>query len=187
MQVFVMEEKIFIAIGSNQPCVARGCEDSLAVCLSAVARLRGDGVVCVRGCSSWYYSEPVPRSEQAWFVNGVVAVTSHCAPRALLAYLHDIEHDYGRVRHTRNEARPLDLDLLAYGERVMTSSDIVLPHPRIEVRSFVLYPIRDVMAHWCHPVSGMTVDSLLSRLPAGGAMMRLADADGTRLATPQSL
>ena len=182
-----MEEKILIAIGSNQRCVARGCEDSLAVCLSVVDRLRVDDVVSVDGCSSWYYSEPVPRSLQAWFVNGVVAVTSRCEPRGLLTYLHDIEHDYGRVRHTRNEARTLDLDLLVYGKRVMASSDFVLPHPRLEERAFVLYPLRDVMAHWHHPVSGKAVDELLSILPDGGAIMRLADADGRRLPTPQSL
>ena len=187
MQVFVMEEKILIAIGSNQRCVARGCEDSLAVCLSVVARLRVDDVVSVDGCSSWYYSEPVPRSRQAWFVNGVVAVTSRCEPRGLLTYLHDIEHDYGRVRHTRNEARTLDLDLLAYGRRVVTSDDLVLPHPRLEERAFVLYPLRDVMADWCHPVSGKSVDELLSSLGKGEAIVRLADADGRRLPTPQSL
>ena len=182
-----MEDSILIAIGSNQRCVARGCEDSLAVCLSLVARLRVGGVVSVERCSSWYYSEPVPRSEQAWFVNGVVAVTSHYAPRALLAYLHDIEHDYGRVRHTRNEARVLDLDLLAYGQRVVTSDDLVLPHPRLPERLFVLYPLRDVMADWCHPVSGKDVDALLLGLRGGYGIMRLADADGTRLAVPQSL
>ena len=159
---------IFVAVGSNLPLAPGGsplesCERALE-CLS-------DGPVDVLARSRWYRSAPVPASEQPDFVNGVVRVGTALSPDDLLATLHDVENRLGRTRHTRNEARPIDLDLIAYGtlcrEPDARGGGPILPHPRLDRRAFVLLPLRDIAAGWRHPRSGRTLSQLIARLPAG--------------------
>jgi 2-amino-4-hydroxy-6-hydroxymethyldihydropteridine diphosphokinase len=79
-----------------------------------------------------------------------------------MAELHRIEREFGRERGVRNAARTLDLDLLAYGNRVSApGEEPVLPHPRLHERGFVLYPLRDVVPGWVHPRLGEDEDALL--------------------------
>jgi 2-amino-4-hydroxy-6-hydroxymethyldihydropteridine diphosphokinase len=85
-------------------------------------------------------------------------------PAALLALLHRIEASFGRSRAVRNEARVLDLDLLAWNDRV-SATDPLLPHPRLHERAFVLLPLRDVAPAWRHPVSGKSVTDMIADLP----------------------
>ena len=116
--------------------------------------------------SRWYRSAPVPPSDQPWFVNGVAAVETTLDPAALLALLHSVEARFGRVRREKNAARVLDLDLLAYGERVSAPDDVpVLPHPRLHQRAFVLRPLAELAPNWRHPRLGMGVQALLAALP----------------------
>jgi len=106
-------------------------------------------------------------SDQPWFVNGVVAVETFLPPAELLALLHDVEAEFGRTRNIRNEARILDLDLLAYDDCVMNEPDgPILPHPRLHERAFVLLPLADVDPDWRHPVTGAAIADLIAALPA---------------------
>lgn len=131
---------------------------------AALEALRRSGVV-VLAQSRWYRSAPVPPSDQPWFVNAVASVETSLSPAALLATLHDIEARFGRSRRRRNEARVLDLDLLAYHDRVSAPSECpVLPHPRLAERAFVLLPLAEVAPDWRHPVSGRSAAELASRL-----------------------
>ena len=115
--------------------------------------------------SAWYRTAPVPRSEQPDFINGVVLLTGGIEPATLLARLHAIEAEAGRVRSVPNAARVLDLDLLAAGGRVIDSPGLVLPHPRLAERAFVLYPLCDVAPGWRHPILGRTALELRDALP----------------------
>lgn len=101
---------IFIGVGSNLPSERYG--SPLETCRAALAAVAAAGVTISRR-SRWYESAPVPPSGQPWFVNAVAEVATELPPESLLAILHGIEEKFGRVRRERNEARILDLDLLA--------------------------------------------------------------------------
>ncbi len=116
--------------------------------------------------SRWYESAPVPASGQPWFVNGVAAVETELSAADLLALLHRIEADFGRERRVRDEARVLDLDLLAYGDRVSAPGETpVLPHPRMAERAFVLLPLAEMAPGWRHPVSRLSAAEMAGQLP----------------------
>lgn len=155
---------ILIGVGANLPNARYG--EPVDTCAAALRALEARGIAVVRR-SRWYRSAPVPRSDQPWFINAVAAVETDLDPAALLAVLHDIERDFGRLRRTRNEARVIDLDLLAYGGRISAPGEVpALPHPRLAERAFVLLPLLEIAPEWHHPVLGAAVADLVARLPA---------------------
>lgn len=151
---------ILIGIGSN-------LGNSVDICKAAVKTLNAYEKVEVVRVSRWFQTAPVPVSDQPWYVNGAAALETKLLPERLLELLHTIEADAGRVRRERNEARVLDLDLLAYNDEVLMSGDVLVPHPRIAERAFVLHPLMDIAPSWRHPVTGKTVMDMLKELPAG--------------------
>lgn len=154
---------ILIGLGANLPSTGFG--PPRATLEAALAELAREGLAVVRR-SRWYRSAPVPPSDQPWFVNGVAAVATDLAPAEVLAALHRIEARFGRVRRARDEARVLDLDLLAYDDLVRTEgAPPRLPHPRLHARAFVLLPLAEVAPGWRHPVLGKTVEDLVAELP----------------------
>jgi 2-amino-4-hydroxy-6-hydroxymethyldihydropteridine diphosphokinase len=133
--------------------------------------------VHIESLSSWYRSAPVPASDQPWFVNAVASLRTDLPPRDLLAALHGVEAEFGRVRSVRNASRTLDLDLLAYGDAVIADpGGLVLPHPRLAQRAFVLLPLAEIAPAWRHPVSGMTAGEMLAELPPGQAVEKVGEA-----------
>ncbi len=153
---------ILIGIGANLDHPRYGSPRQ--TCEAALAYLDGRDVR-VRARSRWYRSAPVPPSDQPWFVNGVAGLETDLEPGALLALLHRAEAHFGRERRVRNEARLLDLDLLAYGARVSAPGERpVLPHPRLVERAFVLLPLADLAPDWRHPVSGLSVAEMVAAL-----------------------
>ena len=158
---------IYIAIGANLP--AHGGVGPLATCAWAVQRMAGWPGLRLKRQSPWYSSAPVPAAPtQPRFVNGVVALEtwdSTTTPAYLLAVLHGIEAEAGRVRGIANAARVLDLDILDFDGRCQAAPDPVLPHPRAHERGFVLYPLRDVAPKWVHPRLSISIEALIATLP----------------------
>lgn len=156
---------IFIGIGANLASPRFGSPRN--ACEAALKEVEKQGITLLRR-SRWYRSEPVPVSDQPWYINAVAALETDLAPAELLARLHEIEAEFGRVRKVRNEARIIDLDLLAYGTRVSGDGEVpILPHPRLSERAFVVLPLVEIAPDWRHPVSGLSGPELVAALPAG--------------------
>jgi 2-amino-4-hydroxy-6-hydroxymethyldihydropteridine diphosphokinase len=163
---------IFIGVGGNLPHPLHGPpRQTLQAALQALER---HGVRLVR-ISPWYRTAPVPASDQPWFVNAVAEVSTALDARRLLAALHAVERDFGRVRSVANAPRIVDLDLLDFHGEVSPGGEgePVLPHPRLHQRAFVLQPLADLAPAWRHPASGRTIDTLLADLPTGQRVERL--------------
>ena len=153
---------ILIGLGANLPSRFGTPRQTLEAALDTIAT---KGVRVTRR-SRWWKSAPVPVSDQPWFVNGVAALETELPPEELLTLLHAVEAEFGRVRGAANAARPLDLDLLAYG-RLRREGGLILPHPRMTDRSFVLLPLGDIAPFWRHPC-GISLSRLIAALPAEG-------------------
>lgn len=155
---------ILVALGANLPSERfGGPRETLE---AALGELERRGVRILRR-SRWYETAPVPASNQPWYVNGVATVATGLGPQALLALLHAIEAEFGRIRAERNAPRVVDLDLVAFGDLVAPGPEApILPHPRAADRAFVLLPLAEVVPGWRHPANGLTVEALIARLPA---------------------
>jgi 2-amino-4-hydroxy-6-hydroxymethyldihydropteridine diphosphokinase len=161
---------ILIGIGGNLTTPQFGPPlDTLAAALVVL----GAQDIGITTRSAWYRSEPVPRSDQPWFINAVACLTTALSARDLLAVLQIVEGQIGRVRGERNAARALDLDLLDYHGEVTETTSLVLPHPRLHQRRFVLTPLAEIAPGWHHPLSGFTAEQLLSQLAAEQPVERL--------------
>ncbi len=129
-------ERVFLSLGSN-------VGDRRANLMAALRRLEAEGVRVVRQ-SSWYETDPVGYTEQPPFLNLVVEVRTALDPLALLRCAQRVEAALGRVREVRWGPRTVDVDLILYGQRVIRTRELVVPHPRMRERAFVLVPLCEV-------------------------------------------
>jgi len=134
----------------------------------AVAADRLEGIGSLIHCSSLYRTAPVGLRDQPAFVNAVVALETEHTPHELLNALFDIEQAFGRDRTNSlvNGPRTLDLDLLIMDDLVITTAELVLPHPRLAERAFVLVPFAEIAPSVLHPVRRETIAQLLAQLLA---------------------
>jgi 2-amino-4-hydroxy-6-hydroxymethyldihydropteridine diphosphokinase len=160
---------ILIALGANLPSSAG---PPVATLRSALARLSDLGVK-IQSVSPFYETPAWPDPAQPAFVNAVAVINTALQPVELLTLLHGVETDLGRLRSVLNAPRTLDIDLLDYDGRVMTEG-LILPHPRMDARSFVLVPLAEIAPEWRHPVSRQRAAELLAGLPDRAAPKKLA-------------
>ena len=158
-----MDNAIYIALGGNLPHPRYG--PPKATLQAALASLEGRAAT-VRRVSPWYRTAPVPASEQPWYFNAVAEISTDMSADRLLAELHAVEEEFGRVRGAPNAPRIIDLDLLDYRGEIAAggSGKATLPHPRMIGRAFVLRPLADLAPNWRHPVSGASIQALVAAL-----------------------
>ena len=171
---------IFLGIGANLPSERYGAPR--ATCGAALEHIEKSGISLISR-APWYESAPVPASDQPWYVNGVIEVTTSLPPNTLMQDLLRIEAALGRLRGLANAPRTVDLDILAYGEMVLepTESDplqLHIPHPRMHERSFVINPLYDISPNWVHPRTGRTISDLKVDLSGAQITRQMTDADG---------
>jgi 2-amino-4-hydroxy-6-hydroxymethyldihydropteridine diphosphokinase len=147
----------FIGIGSN-------LEQPSLNCLQAIDRISSSFGVRVVNRSSLYWTEPVFVSGENWFVNAVVEIRTALSHRELLSLLQSIEIDMGRVNKGDKSARIIDLDILLYGQEVIEERDLVIPHPQLHKRRFVMVPLCEIAPYVIHPAFGISIKGLMDRL-----------------------
>ena len=145
-------KRVYLSLGSN-------VGDREANLRAAIQRLDPLRV------SPIYETEPVDYQDQAWFLNVVVEAETALFPRQLLARTQRIERELGRVRTVPKGPRTIDIDILLYGDVVMRTTELEIPHPRMTERRFVLQPLVDLTPDLRHPVTHKTVRAMLARLP----------------------
>jgi 2-amino-4-hydroxy-6-hydroxymethyldihydropteridine diphosphokinase len=158
-----MDNLVYLSLGSNVGDRAHNLDE-------AVRRLAGLGRV--QSVSSFYETEPVEVTEQAWFLNCAVALKTAETPESLMSALLGIEQAMGRRRTQAKGPRTIDIDILLFGDAVLNAPDVTIPHPAMQNRRFVLEPLAEIAPEACHPLLKKTIRELLHELPPGQAVMR---------------
>jgi 2-amino-4-hydroxy-6-hydroxymethyldihydropteridine diphosphokinase len=147
----------YIGIGSNLGNSLKNCQHAVKL----LSRAKGIELTTI---SSFYKTEPVGTANQDYFINAVIEIKTELSPRTLLQTLQNIENDMGRVREVKGGPRIIDLDLLFYGQNVVSERDLIIPHAEIHRRRFVLEPLCEIASYFIHPSFGVSVRGLKDRL-----------------------
>ena len=152
---------IIIAIGSNS--ISADYASSIEACEASIKMMLNQRIALVDK-SSWYESVPVPISGQPNFINGIILINTNLKSHDLLLKLQSIETQMGRIRSIKNANRIIDLDLIAYNDDIIETDLLTLPHPRMFERAFVLLPISELIPEWRHPLTNLSVNTMLEQV-----------------------
>ena len=147
---------VYLGLGSN-------IGDKAARIKEALDRL--GGIVTIKRVSPLYLTEPVDLKDQPWFINCVAEVETEKKPEELLSSVQSIEKAMGRKKTKEKGPRPIDIDLLFYDTQVVNQKNLVIPHPRLHTRLFVLQPMMDLNPQYVHPVLRKTIQELYNEQP----------------------
>ena len=155
------KQKIIIGVGGNMK--SKDGTHPIKVGIKAINFLKNYSIK-VTNQSSWYETEPVPKSEQPNFFNCIIFANTFLSELDVLKSLHEIEHKLGRRRQVVNEARVIDLDLIDYSNKIIRNKQIIIPHPRAHKRRFVMEPLAELDNNWVHPILKINVNKILKTL-----------------------
>jgi len=158
-----MPNLVYLSLGSN-------IGDREAHLRDALAHLEKQGRIV--SVSSFCETEPVEFTDQAWFLNCAAALETSATPEQLMAAILRIEREMGRERIQRKGPRTIDIDILLFGDTIVDSPELTIPHPAMHERRFVLQPLAEIAPELRHPVLKKTIRELLEALPAGQAVRK---------------
>jgi|SRR5579872_1963913 len=159
-----MTDLAYLSLGSN-------LGDREAHLRKAITQLETVGRV--KAVSSFYETEPVEFTQQSNFLNCAVALETPLAPTGLMPRLLEIERNLGRERVQKKGPRTIDIDILLFGDLVVESPELTIPHAAMAQRKFVLEPLAEIAPDLVHPVTKITIRQLLEELPAGQKVWKL--------------
>ncbi|HYM79167.1 MAG TPA: 2-amino-4-hydroxy-6-hydroxymethyldihydropteridine diphosphokinase [Candidatus Dormibacteraeota bacterium] len=148
----------YLSLGSNIGDRARHLHD-------AISRLATNGRVLT--VSAFYETEPIEFTDQAWFLNCAVALDTSLTPAELMKRLLAIEQEMGRQRIQKKGPRTIDIDILLFGDLIADTPGLIIPHPAMASRRFVLEPLAEIAPEVRHPTLKKTIRELLDELPPG--------------------
>ena len=154
-------QKIIIGIGGN--IKSEDGDHPIKVAIKAISYLK-DYSINITDQSSWYETEPIPKSDQPNFFNCIVFAKTILNELDVLNSLHEIEYRLGRRRTLVNEARVIDLDLIDYSNKILRNKEIIIPHPRAHQRRFVMEPLAELDKNWIHPILKTNIKKILDEL-----------------------
>jgi 2-amino-4-hydroxy-6-hydroxymethyldihydropteridine diphosphokinase len=153
-----MSNLVYLSLGSN-------VGDRETHLREAIAGLQAQGRVL--SVSSFYETEPIEVTDQAWFLNCAMALETAQTPEQLMASILDTEHRMGRRRVQKKGPRVIDIDILLFNDSILDLAELTIPHPAMQQRRFVLEPLAEIAPDARHPVLQKTIHELLEALPAG--------------------
>ncbi len=159
-----MLDLVYLSLGSNIGDREEHLRD-------AIARLQREGRVVA--IASFYETEPVEFTEQAWFLNCAAALETSATPEQLMADLLEIEQEMGRHRVQNKGPRVIDIDILLFSDKILESATLTVPHPAMHLRRFVLEPLAEIAPGVRHPKLKKTIRELRDALPAGQIVRKL--------------
>jgi 2-amino-4-hydroxy-6-hydroxymethyldihydropteridine diphosphokinase len=155
---------VYLSLGSN-------VGDRTANLQTAIARLSSLGKVVA--VSSFYETEPVGFAAQPWFLNCAVKLDTEKTPEELLAGILGLEQEMGRRRVQKNGPRTIDIDILLFGDSIIKTKGLIIPHPAMHQRRFVLEPMAEIAPDVLHPVLKRSIRELRDALPAGQIVRKI--------------
>jgi 2-amino-4-hydroxy-6-hydroxymethyldihydropteridine diphosphokinase len=155
----------YLSLGSNLGDRAGNLEE-------AIRRLGTLGQVVAR--SSFYETEPVVVTAQPWFLNCAVKLATEKTPRQLLAGILTLEGQMGRRRNQAKGPRTIDIDIVLFGNAIVATADLIIPHPAMQERRFVLEPLAEIAPDLRHPALHQTIRELRDALPPGQTVRKLS-------------
>ena len=156
-----MKNKFVIAIGSNIDS-PEGFSP-IKNCNKAINELSKFNIKIIQN-SSWYLSEPIPKSSQPKFYNSVVLCYANHSVNKVLKIIQIIEQKFGRIRIIKNMPRCIDIDIISFNRVVKKSLLLTIPHPRMHLRKFVLLPFFEIDSNWLHPLLKKNIKFFLKKV-----------------------
>jgi len=158
-----MKKLVYLSLGSN-------LGDSERYLREAISRLQELGVI--RQVSAFYETQPVEvHGEQPWFLNCALAMETELMPLEFLRRMLAVEQSMGRIRTEPKGPRTIDIDILLFGNDVLDTPELTVPHPAMHQRRFVLEPLAEIAPSVMHPVFKRTIRELLDSLPADSGLV----------------
>lgn len=159
-----MEKLVYLSLGSN-------VGDRAANLQTAIERIAALGEILAT--SSFYETEPVEVSGHPWYLNCAIVLRTKKMPKQLIGSLLCIEQEMGRRRSQEKTPRKIDIDILLFGNSVIDSKELTVPHPEMHHRRFVLEPLAEIAPEVRHPVFKRTIRELRDALPGGQAVKKI--------------